>query len=162
LEQPNFEALTVLLSSNGGSNHDALALFNFIRSLPIAIHMHAVGHVGSAAVPVFLAGHYRTCAPLSRFFFHAGAWTFPSEGQGSDRIAEALNLLDDDSRIARQIVTENTSIPKDKLKTLHGRTPAPTIINPEDAKLWGLVSEIVELNPSGTPEPGVAVWTVGW
>jgi len=56
LERPDFGALTILFSSEGGSTDQSLSLFNFITDLRISIHMHAVGHVGSASVPVFLAG----------------------------------------------------------------------------------------------------------
>jgi ATP-dependent protease ClpP protease subunit len=59
LERNDCETLTILFSSEGGSTDQGLALYNFIRSLPRAISMHAVGHVGSIGVPVFLAGRGR-------------------------------------------------------------------------------------------------------
>src|SRR5476649_2401176 len=70
LERQDFGRLILLFSSEGGSTDQYLALSNFLSSLPIPLHIHAIGHVGSAGIPVFLAGHKRTCEPLSRFFFH--------------------------------------------------------------------------------------------
>src|SRR4051795_3565067 len=66
LERAEFGRLVLLFASDGGSTDQSISLYNWLRSLPVDIHMHAVGHVGSSAFPVFLAGHYRSCAPLAR------------------------------------------------------------------------------------------------
>src|SRR5580704_2643319 len=71
LEKQDYNSLTVMFSSSGGNCAQGLSLYNFIRSLPVQIRMHASGVVESMAVPVFVAGHIRTSSPLSRFFFHA-------------------------------------------------------------------------------------------
>jgi ATP-dependent protease ClpP protease subunit len=47
---------TLVFSSDGGNTDEALALYNFIRSLARPITIHAAGHVGSAAIPVFDPG----------------------------------------------------------------------------------------------------------
>lgn len=161
LEKPDFESLSILLSSEGGSTDQGLALYNFIRALPVAIHMHAVGHVGSMAVPVFLAGHKRTCTPFSRFFFHAYDWGFDGR-QMTDRIAEALQRLNSDIELSSKIAERHTSIPAKRLAELYGTSPKPTILTPVEAKKCGIVEDIIELNPEGVPQPGVAIWTVGW
>jgi ATP-dependent protease ClpP protease subunit len=56
LGRPDFGALTILYSGEGGSTDQSVALYNYIRSLPVAVHMHGIGHIGSAAIPVFLEG----------------------------------------------------------------------------------------------------------
>jgi ATP-dependent protease ClpP protease subunit len=161
LELRDCESLTVVFSSQGGNTDEGIALYNFIRSLQRNVDMHAVGHVGSMAIPVFLAGTKRTCTPYSRFFFHAYDWGFDGR-QMSDRIAEALQRLDSDINISRDIVAKHTTIPAEKLSTLYGRAPQPTIFRPEEAKEVGIVEGIVELNPTGENQPNVAVWTVAW
>jgi ATP-dependent protease ClpP protease subunit len=70
LEQKDFEDITILFSSSGGSTSEAIAIFNFVRSLPVKIRMHAVGGVESAAVPAFLSADTRSCAPFARFYLH--------------------------------------------------------------------------------------------
>ena len=161
LEQEEYESLTVLFSSDGGSTDHGLSLYNYIQSLPTPITMHAVGHVGSMAIPVFLAGHLRTCAPFSRFFFHAYDWGFTGR-QMSDRIAEALQRLDSDIKISCDIARKHTNITAEQLDLFYRRAPTPTIFTPQEAKKVGIVDEIVELNPTGAAEPNVAIWTVGW
>ena len=56
LSQANFGSLTILFSSEGGSTDHSLSLFNYISQLPVPVHTHGMGHIGSSAVPVFLAG----------------------------------------------------------------------------------------------------------
>ena len=80
----------------------------------------------------------------------------------SDRIAEALMRLDSDIKLSREITARHTTIPPTKLDELYGRAPTPTIFTPDEAKQVGIVTEILELNPTGTAQPNVAVWTVGW
>jgi ATP-dependent protease ClpP protease subunit len=161
IEQPNHESLTILLSSEGGSTDEGLALYNFIRALPVPVHMHAVGHVGSMAIPVFLAGHKRTCSPFSRFFFHAYDWGFNGR-QMTDRIAEALQRLRSDIELSSKIAERHTSLSSERLAELYNTSPTPTILTPNEAQDAGLVESVLDLNPAGVPEPNVAIWTVAW
>lgn len=160
LEREDCETLTILFSSQGGTD-EGLALCNFINSLPRDIHMHAVGHVGSMAIPVFLAGKPRTCAPFCRFFFHAYDWAFDGR-QMSDRIAEALQRLDSDIKLSCEIAQKHTRISAERLASLYGRAPQPTIFTPDQAKECGIVEDIVELRPSRESQGNVALWMVGW
>jgi len=161
LLQADCENLTVLFSSEGGSTDSGLALYNVIRSLPKPIHIHSVGHVGSMAIPVFLAGHKRTCSPQSRFFFHAYDWGFEGR-QISDRITEAMQRLTSDIALSKQIAQRHTTIPTNQLDELYRNSPTPTIFSPEQAKAVGIVEDIIELNPTGAAQPNTVMWTVNW
>lgn len=160
LARDDFESLTYLFASEGGSTDQGLSLYNFIRTLPVPVHMHAVGHVGSMAIPVFLAGRKRTCTPYSRFFFHAYDWGFEGR-QMSDRIAEALKRLDSDIQLSCEIAARHTIIDPNLLKEIYGRAPTPTIFSATQAKEVGIVEDILELNPKAENQPGVSVWTTG-
>lgn len=157
LEQPDFGSLTLVYSSEGGSTDQSLSLYNFISRLPVPVHIHAAGHVGSASVPLFLSGHRRTCAEFSRFFFHEYDWGFDGR-QTLRRITEAVQRLTSDIELAREIIQRNTKATSKILKALDG-TAAPTILTPEKAKELGFVHDICEL--SDTPPQGdkIAIWT---
>ena len=161
IEQKDFDSLTIAFASEGGNTDQGLSLYNFLRNLPIPVHMHAVGHVGSIAVPVFLAGHKRTCTPYSRFFFHAYDWGFVGR-QTRDRITEALKRLESDISISSEIVAKNTQISSEQLKEFYGNSPIPTILTPKEAQKVGIIEKITELNPTGSVQPNIALWTVGW
>jgi ATP-dependent Clp protease, protease subunit len=162
LGQEDFERLTIVFSSEGGSTREGLALYNFIRELPAPVDIHAAGHVGSAAVSVFLAGRKRTCTPLSRFFFHSFQWTFGDSPQSVAQIDEAMKRIVNDAELARRIVSRHTKVPPKVLGTLFGAGAVPTIADPARAIEWGIVEAIEELNPDGASQPDTKIWTVGW
>lgn len=161
LQQQNFEDLTVLFSTEGGSTDEGIALYNFIRSLPHPVHMHAMGHVGSMGVPVFCAGTRRTCSPISRFFFHTYDWGFDGR-QTLERIDEAVIRLKSDIALSSEIVGRHSNIPADTLSTYYGTAATPTVMIPQEAVAAGLCSEILELNPDAEAQADVATWAVAW
>jgi ATP-dependent protease ClpP protease subunit len=157
LERADFGALTILFSSEGGNTDQSLALFNFLSSMPISFRMHAVGHVGSASVPVFLAAPTRSCAPLARFFFHEYDWGFDGR-QTLRRINEAVQRLNNDIQMAREIIKTRTKAGADILQALDG-TASPKVLLPEEAKRLGFIDEVCDLGKTGPDGMPVAVWT---
>ena len=157
LERPDFGSLVIMFSSDGGSTDQSLALFNFISQLPVPVTMHAVGHVGSTAIPVFLAGSRRTSTPLARFFFHEYDWGF-NERQTLNRIDEAVKRLKSDIELSRKIIKTLTKVPPEILQTLDGRSPS-SVLSPEEAKALGLVEDVLDLRESGDNGMKIAVWT---
>lgn len=161
LERDDFGTLTVVFSSEGGDTREGLSLYNFFRSLPVPVRMHAAGHVDSMGVPIFLAGQTRTCSPFSRFYFHPFAWTFDS-AQRLDGMDDVGERFLNDVMSARRIVGERARLPADLMETLYGRGSRPVVADPAKALEWGLASVIEELNPKGETQPDVTLWTVTW
>ena len=161
IARKDFGDLTIMFSSNGGSTEEGVGLYNFMRELPVPIHMHAVGHIGSMGVPVFLAGGRRTATPISRFFFHPYHWSFEGK-QTCTAIEEASIQLDNDIALCRRIAERHCSFPVEILSKLYSRNPIPTIYTPDEALEFGLIEEVIELNPQGIVQQDVALWTVSW
>jgi ATP-dependent protease ClpP protease subunit len=157
LERSDFGALTILFSSEGGSCDQSLALYNYISALPVRVRMHAMGHVGSASVPIFLASKQRSCARHARFFFHEYDWTFEGP-QTLRRITEAVERLSNDIEIARDIIKAGTRAGPDVLNALDG-TGAPKVLEPEEAKALGFVDEICDLSDVNSDGMPFVVWT---
>ena len=67
--------VTILFASGGGSTDDGIALFTYLKALPVELTMHAVGNVNSIALPVFLAASKRFASKNARFLFHNYLWT---------------------------------------------------------------------------------------
>ena len=122
LERPDFGSLVIPFASDGGSTDQSLALFNFISQLPVPVGMHAVGHVGSAAIPVFLAGSRRTSSRLARFFFHEYDWAFDGRQTGQ-RIEEAASRLRSDVGLSREIINARARVPREILQALDAQRP---------------------------------------
>jgi ATP-dependent protease ClpP protease subunit len=157
LERQDFGSLVILFSSDGGSTDQSLALHNFLIGLPVPVHMHAMGHIGSASIPVYLAGCKRTAAPLSRFFFHEYDWGFDGR-QTLRRIDEAVKRLRNDIEMAREIIKARTNAGTDVFDALDG-TAAPAILNAEQAKSIGLVDEVCELRQPISNGMPITMWT---
>ena len=158
LEKDNVGSLIIQFASEGGSTDQSIALYNYLKTLPIPIHIHAIGHVGSTGIPVFLAGHKRTCAPLSRFFLHGYDWEF-IERRTPSQIDEAVQRLRSDIELAREIIKSNTMIDAGLLKVMDGESNTPIIMNPTEAKECGIVEDILDLPQTGADGMQVAVWT---
>jgi ATP-dependent protease ClpP protease subunit len=158
IERDDFGSLMILFSSAGGNTDNSLALYNFLTQLPVPVHMHGMGHIGSAAVPVFLAGSRRTCSPFARFFFHEYVWGFDGGDRTLYQINEATDRLKSDIEFARKIMRSRAKLPDKYLQALDGQAD-PEIIEPADAKNYGLVEDILELAKTGADGMRVAVWT---
>ncbi|MFY9835538.1 MAG: ATP-dependent Clp protease proteolytic subunit [Xanthobacteraceae bacterium] len=140
MDQNNFGSLTIAFSSEGGSTDQSVALYNFIRQLPVTVHMHATGHVGSASIPVFLAAEKRTSAKHARFFFHEYDWGF-GERQTLHRIEEATMRLRSDIDIAKSIIQSRVpDIPANAMAAVSGDGPS-VIITSDEAKDFKIVSD---------------------
>ena len=157
LDRQDFGSLVIMFSSDGGSTDQSLALFNFIHGLHVPVRMHAVGHVGSSAIPVFLAGSTRSSVHLARFFFHEYHWEFIGR-QTLNRIDEATKRLQNDIELSREIIKTRTQVPAEILQALDGRSPS-AVLSPEDAKSFGVVDNVCNLSKTGVNGISVAVWT---
>lgn len=150
LSHKDFGNLVVMFSSIGGNTNQSIALFNFIRSLTFPIHMHAMGHVGSAAIPVFLAADKRTAEPLARFHFHEYHWNFDG-AQTLNSIEEASNLLRNDIQAAQKIICDRTRLTDgdDIIKAVDGTKPSATI-EAKEAVPHGIIDDIFCLGECDT------------
>jgi ATP-dependent protease ClpP protease subunit len=63
----SYNEIYLAISSLGGSTHSGIALFNYLKALPITLTTHNLGTVDSASVVVFLAGQNRFACKDSRF-----------------------------------------------------------------------------------------------
>lgn len=150
--EKDFSKLTILFSSDGGSTDLGLSLHNFIKQLPQAIHMHAIGHVGSSAIPVFLAANQRTAEPNSRFFFHAYGWDFGGGYQYLHTLNEAVQRLNSDILLHGEIIKARTNIDFDILPILKGEKTS-VCMTAQEAVAYGLVNEIICLKE----DPGSSI-----
>jgi ATP-dependent protease ClpP protease subunit len=68
------ECLYFLFSSPGGDVNAGVAIYNYLRALPVnRMVMHNIGSIDSVANVIFHAADERLCAPHSTFHFHGVA-----------------------------------------------------------------------------------------
>jgi ATP-dependent protease ClpP protease subunit len=133
-----------LFSSSGGFVDPGIALYNFLRSLPIELIMHNIGSVDSTANAVFLAGEKRYAATHSSFLFHGIKWTFNANvSLTRSQMIETLSGLSTAEAKICGVVTERTQLVRTEIEDLFRQGESK---DPAFALSKGIVHEIK--NPS--------------
>jgi ATP-dependent protease ClpP protease subunit len=148
LLRQGLQKLHLLLSTPGGSVHDGISLYNFLRGLPIETCTYNFGSVDSIGVVIFCAGSKRFSVQNARFLLHpvsmhvTGTQVFDEPA-----IEERINALKaDQTNIANVISATTQKETKTILEYIHKRTT----LDPIQANEMGLVTEIRQsLVPAG-------------
>ena len=150
IAQHNPGQIYFLFSSTGGSVDAGVALYNYLRSLPVPLVMHNTGSVDSIANVVFLAANERYANPHASFLLHGINWGF---GQGANlsraALQEVISCFKADEARMSGIITARTTISADELTKLYRQGDSVRLTF---AKEKGLVHDIREAKvPSGAP-----------
>ncbi len=143
-------AIYLMISSPGGSVSDGIALYHYLRSLPIKLTAHNTGSVNSIANIVFLAAETRRTCTHTNFMFH-GVSMQTQAPQSFERKAlrESLASVEGDEKRIGGIVAERTRLSQETIDTffLEART-----LSPEEALAAGIVHAIDQVRiPKGCP-----------
>jgi len=113
------ETLYFLVSSNGGSVNAGIALYNFLRALPVEIVMHNTGSIDSIATVIFLAGNRRYAALHSTFLFHGVQMTC---NQGVvlnyTQLQEHVSMMQQDENKIAGIIAARTQLTEAEIRQL--------------------------------------------
>ena len=134
------EKFIILISSPGGSVIHGLSAYNYLKGLPAAITTHNFGSVDSIGIVLYCAGSRRLSVPQARFLFHGVNVQFRGDQNLEEKVLEERlkGLRVDMENIARVIAANAGRDAKDVTDAMiEGR-----MLNPEEAKSWGLVHEI--------------------
>jgi|SRR5437899_5557801 len=131
---------TLLISTPGGSVFHGLAAYNFLRGIPAKIITHNFGSVDSIGIVIYCAGAERRSVPHARFLLHGVAAGFQqNERLEEKQLEERLKSLQIDLRnIGRVIAAHSGKTEAQVYQAMLDRTT----LDPEEAKVWGLVQEI--------------------
>lgn len=143
--------IILLISTPGGSVFHGLSIYNYLKGLPLDnLTTHNFGSVDSIGVIIYCAGKKRYSSPQARFLLHAVTAGFNGQFSLEEKqLEERLKSLKIDVENIAKVISANTI-----QKTVKHITKAMldrTTLNPEQAKEWGLVSEIKsDLFPTGS------------
>ena len=129
----------ILISSPGGSVFHGLSAYNYLKGLPATITTHNFGSVDSIGVVLFCGGSRRLSVPQARFLLHGVSAGFQNERLEEKQLEERLKGLRIDIENIAKVIAANTG------KTVQEVTNAMlerTTLNPDEAKVWGLVHDI--------------------
>jgi len=119
IAQTKATELYFLFSSIGGSVDAGVALYNFLRALPVPLVMHNTGSIDSIANVVFLAADERYANSNSTFLFHGIQWGFAQGAQLSwTQLQETVSRFRGDEAKIIDIISQRTNITGEDLKAL--------------------------------------------
>ncbi len=139
--------LNLLISSPGGNVDPGIAIYNFLKGLPIEVITHNYGSCDSIAALVFCAGEKRYTVANSRFLIHGIGLTVQNQRFNEINLRETLDSLKNQRETISKIIAKECNkrvgdVEKDMLKGI--------VLTPKEAIDYGLVTEIKdELIPPG-------------
>ena len=147
LAQGQTDRLYFLFSSGGGSVDAGMALYNFLRALPVPLVMHNTGSVDSVANVIFLAADERYASPQAMFLLHGITWGFGQDAQLTwSQLQETVSRFRaDESRIAG-VITTHTTITGDELMALFHQGETKNLAFAKDK---GIIQDIREADIEG-------------
>lgn len=125
MEQRKPDTLYFLLSSNGGDVDAGIALYNFLKSLPVKLVMHNIGSIDSIANVIFVAGAERYASKHTSFLFHGVNIEIKQPvSLGLSQLREVTDRIEKSHEKIAGIVCQNTSLTKKEIEELflQGRT----------------------------------------
>lgn len=132
----------LLISSPGGSVQDGIAIYNFLKALPINLATYNIGVVDSISNVIFLAGKERYACKNSSFLFH-GVGINMNQGErfGEKNVKEQLAIIQRDQNMISDIIADNTKLKKKEVERMFYDAKTKT---PDQAIKDGIINEIKE------------------
>jgi len=139
--------LFLLISSPGGNVDSGIAIYNFLKGLPIEVITHNYGSCDSIAALVFCAGQKRYTVANSRFLIHGIGVNIQNQRFQEINLREILSSLKNQRETISKIIAKECNkkvedVEKDMLNGI--------VLTAEEAIKYGLATEIKdELIPPG-------------
>jgi len=139
--------LNLLISSPGGNVDPGIAIYNFLKGLPIEVSIHNYGSCDSIAALIFCAGKSRYTVNNSRFLIHGIGITIQNQRFNESQLNETLDSIKNQRETISKILAKECN---KKLEDVENDMLKGIILNPQEAIKYGLVTEIKdELIPKG-------------
>ncbi len=132
----------LLIQSTGGFVGDGIAIYNFLRNIPIEVITYNGGFIQSIAVVSFLGAKKRKASANATFMIHRASHS-PTRATSRELQAIAESVAIDDTRMNNMIL-QNTSIPADKW-AIHDY--ADFHFTAQQALEYGVIDEISDFAP---------------
>jgi len=131
--------LNLLISSPGGNVDPGIAIYNFLKGLPIEVVTHNYGSCDSIAALVFCAGKKRYTVANSRFLIHGIGLTVQNQRFNEINLRETLDSLKNQRETISKIIAKECNkkvedVEKDMLKGI--------VLTPKEAIDYGLATDI--------------------
>lgn len=149
--------LHLLMSSAGGLVDPGMAIYNFLRGIPVKVFTYNYGNVDSVAGVVYCAGTKRLATPHCKFLIHGITWRFAASSQPIEareqQLREYLGQIDAIKRNIASVIAEATG---KKAEDVTADMTKSLTLTADEAKTYGLVHEMTTtLIPPGAQVIGI-------
>ena len=128
---------------------DGIAIYNFIRTLPIPLITYNIGQVNSIGNIVYQAGQKRVASKTSSFMFHGVGFDIKNARMELKQLSERMQGLQNDQALITEIMVRHTSLEADDVDLLFLDM---AYIRAEEALNRGITDKITDIRlPHGMP-----------
>ncbi len=142
----------LLIQSTGGFVWEGVAVYNYLRNLPLEIVTYNAVAVQSIAVLMYLAGTVRRASADASFLIHKTTFSIAAP-QTAEMLRHRASAAERDDLNTDAILRSQISLPESQWAL---RDKADLIFGAEEAKKFGLVHEIADF----APPPGSQIFNI--
>ncbi len=146
--------LHLLIASPGGFIDPGMAMYNFLRGIPVPVTTYNYGNVDSVATVVYCAGKRRLATPQCRFLIHGVTWTFSQPATLTEQqIREIIGNVDATKKNIAGVIAATSGQPVAKVEA---DMLSSLTLQAVEAKTYGLAHDLTEtLVPPGADLIGI-------
>jgi ATP-dependent protease ClpP protease subunit len=138
--------LHLLMASPGGHVDSGMAIYNFLRGIPVPVTTYNYGSVDSVAGVIYCAGSHRVATPHCKFLVHGINWPL-NQTLTEHQLREILGQMDAMKKNIASVLSEATGKPQAQIVA---DITSSLTLTAEEAKEYGLVHELkTALIPAG-------------
>jgi len=140
--------LHVLMASPGGHVDSGMAIYNFLRGIPVPVSTYNYGNVDSVAGVIYCSGARRIATPHCKFLIHGIIWNFAAASAATEhQLREIIGQIEAMKRNIASVISEATG--KARVDVESDLTKSVTL-TAQQAMEYGLVHELkTQLVPAG-------------
>jgi ATP-dependent protease ClpP protease subunit len=135
------ERLYFLFGSPGGEVACGMAIYSFLRALPVKVTMHNIGSVDSIGNVIFAAADERKATPHATFLFHGVGMGIEKAQLHRTQIQELLTQLTADEKRIATILAERYGQSLAEFETFFTQGETKTA---DFARTKGIIQEVSE------------------
>jgi ATP-dependent Clp protease protease subunit len=143
MKNNGIKKVNLLIQSGGGILTDGIAIYTYLKNLPIDISTYNCGFVGSIAILIYLTGNKRYASNLSKFMIHKSTLQFLAPTNIMD-VKNRSEITGKDDKNIEEILKSKIKMPEDKWAEYKN---ADLFIMPDEALKFNLIHEISEFEP---------------
>ena len=143
------DEIHLFLSTPGGTVQDGIAIYNFIRALPVPLITYNIGQVNSIGNVIYQAGQKRVASKTSSFMFHGVGFDIENTRMELKELRERTQSIENDQALITDIMARHTPLSPEDVNALFLQME---FFGANEAFKRGITDEVTDIRlPKGMP-----------